>query len=86
MENRSDRPIFRAVKSSNVKGLAYQGHTLYVQYASGHVYSYTGVSQFKYEELFKAHSVGGQLRLVIMGRPYVKLSEEPLDVPYEDQP
>lgn len=84
MDNRTDTPVFRRVKSSNVKGLAYSENTLYVQYTSGHVYTYTDISPFEHEELFKASSVGRQLRLVIAGHPFQKLREHPMDVPYEE--
>jgi len=46
------------VQSTNIKALAHEDKTLYVQFQSGEVWEYTPVPVQVYEELKKAKSIG----------------------------
>lgn len=60
--------IEQRVESSNIDLAGHEGTTLYLQFKSGIVYSYTGVPLSIYEELVSAPSVGHFFHLNIRGK------------------
>ena len=68
------------VKSSNIKSIGHEGNKLHVEFASGTVYEYEGVSSKQYQDLAGAKSVGAHFAKVMRddfkGR---KLSQEELN-------
>jgi hypothetical protein len=49
---------FVNVQSSNLKAVAHDGDSLFVQFHKGPVYRYIGVSEQMYHQLLEAPSVG----------------------------
>jgi len=48
------------VKSSNIKAIGYEGGNLHVQFASGKVYEYEGVTEKDFADLAEAKSIGSK--------------------------
>jgi hypothetical protein len=62
----------RPVASSNIAGIGWEERgdagVLEVEFRSGHIYSYDGVSEQEYRTLLGASSIGKLLRSNIIGR------------------
>jgi hypothetical protein len=65
----------RPVQSSNIAGIGWEADaagegagTLEVEFRSGHVYQYAGVTEAEYRTLLGANSVGKMLNAHIIGR------------------
>lgn len=56
---------YREVESSNIKAVAHDDNTLFVQFLNGSTYKYFGVPIEKFEELVDAASCGKYLNNAI---------------------
>lgn len=68
-------PEMKPVVSSNVRKVGWLDETLYVEFKTGAVYCYTGVSKSLYLELLEAQSIGHFLNDEIKKTyPYTRIS------------
>ena len=49
---------FQAVSSSNIRGIAWENETLWVEFTNGSTYKYDGVPESEYEAFLEAGSPG----------------------------
>lgn len=71
-------PDFTAIEnSSNLKGVAYQGDVLTVQFLNGTIWRYTGVPEETFKAMMDADSKGSYFSREIRG----KFSGEKLEAP-----
>lgn len=54
-----------AVKSNAVTSIGHDGDTLHVEYRSGHVYAYHGITRDEHEALLGATSIGTHLHSLL---------------------
>jgi hypothetical protein len=66
----------KPVKSSNIKSLGHEGNVLEVEFLSGGIYQYEGVSTEEYEEMCKAESCGSHFHKNIKPK-YAGVKQEP---------
>ena len=59
---------FTRVKSSAIRAVGFDGHTLTVQFHSGRAYNHPGVPYSVYQELMLAPSIGAYYNRYIRGR------------------
>ena len=71
---------FTEVQSSNIRAIAHEANTLFVEFRSGHVYRYSNVSNEHYQEMLSAKSKGRHLAQAIKKfaaeHPVTKLTPE----------
>lgn len=62
-------PDFTAIEnSSNLKGVAYQGDVLTVQFLNGTIWRYSGVPANVFDEMMKSESKGSYFSRVIRSK------------------